>query len=40
MNEGQIVETGDATELLSNPKEEYTRALVDAIPNLVGEPAA
>ena len=37
MNEGQIVETGDAEELLSNPREAYTRALVDAIPNLSRE---
>ena len=37
MNEGQIVETGDAEELLSNPREAYTRALVDAVPNLSRE---
>ncbi|MBT5570191.1 MAG: ABC transporter ATP-binding protein [Alphaproteobacteria bacterium] len=33
MNEGRIVETGKASELLTNPKEDYTRALVEAIPH-------
>ena len=33
MNEGRIVETGNASELLSNPKEDYTRTLVEAIPH-------
>lgn len=33
MNEGRIVETGNASELLANPKEQYTRTLVEAIPH-------
>jgi len=39
MNEGRIVETGKASELLTNPKEDYTRALVEAIPHF-GQPEA
>ena len=34
MNRGKIVETGTADEVLTNPKMEYTRTLVDAIPHL------
>jgi peptide/nickel transport system ATP-binding protein len=34
MNRGRIVETGTADEVLTNPKMEYTRTLVDAIPHL------
>jgi peptide/nickel transport system ATP-binding protein len=34
MNEGRIVETGDAETLLSAPREAYTRKLVSAIPHL------
>ncbi len=33
MNRGQIVETGDATEVLRAPKAEYTRSLIQAIPH-------
>jgi peptide/nickel transport system ATP-binding protein len=32
MHEGKIVELGDADELTSNPKTEYTRKLIEAIP--------
>jgi len=38
MNRGRIVETGTADDVLKNPKEAYTRTLVDAIPHF--EPAA
>ena len=33
MNRGQIVETGNATEVLRSPKAEYTRSLIEAIPH-------
>ncbi len=33
MNRGRIVETGTADDVLKNPKEAYTRTLVDAIPH-------
>ncbi len=33
MNKGRIVETGTADEVLNNPREAYTRTLVDAIPH-------
>ncbi len=33
MNRGRIVEQGDATQLLQNPQQPYTRTLVDAIPH-------
>lgn len=33
MNCGQIVESGDATEVLRSPKAEYTRSLIQAIPH-------
>jgi ABC-type oligopeptide transport system ATPase subunit len=32
MNKGQIVETGDAEEVYSNPQNEYTKALLAAVP--------
>ena len=32
MNEGKIVELGSANEIYANPKEEYTRNLIEAIP--------
>lgn len=32
MNQGQIVEYGDTAEIFGNPKQEYTRNLLDAIP--------
>lgn len=32
MNEGKIVERGDADEIYENPKKEYTKRLIDAIP--------
>jgi len=32
MNNGKIVELGDATEVYQHPKSEYTRMLIDAIP--------
>jgi peptide/nickel transport system ATP-binding protein len=38
MNRGQIVETGDATEVLRAPKADYTRTLIEAIPHF--RPAA
>ena len=34
MNRGRIVETGTADDVLKNPKEAYTRTLVEAIPHL------
>lgn len=39
MNRGKIVETGTAEEVLNNPKMEYTKTLVDAIPQMALEPA-
>ena len=33
MNEGKIVEFGPADSIYANPKEEYTRKLIDSIPN-------
>ena len=33
MNEGVIVEEGDAAEIYRNPRESYTRKLIEAIPN-------
>jgi peptide/nickel transport system ATP-binding protein len=32
MNQGKIVESGTADEILNHPKEEYTRQLIEAIP--------
>jgi peptide/nickel transport system ATP-binding protein len=34
MRNGQIVETGTATDVLGNPKHEYTQALIKALPRL------
>ncbi len=33
MNKGKIVETGTADEVLANPKEDYTKTLISAIPH-------
>ena len=33
MNRGRIVETGTADDVLNNPREAYTRTLVEAIPH-------
>jgi oligopeptide/dipeptide ABC transporter ATP-binding protein len=35
---GQVVEEGTATEVLAAPRHPYTRALLDCIPSLEGEP--
>ncbi|MDU1589893.1 MAG: peptide ABC transporter ATP-binding protein [Cutibacterium avidum] len=32
LSKGRIVEEGPTTEVLSHPREEYTRALVSAVP--------
>ena len=32
MNQGKIVEQGNSDEIYSNPQNEYTRKLIDAIP--------
>ncbi len=32
MNKGKIVELGDAEEIINNPKEDYTKKLLDSIP--------
>jgi peptide/nickel transport system ATP-binding protein len=32
MNQGKIVESGTADEILNHPKQEYTRQLIEAIP--------
>ncbi len=37
MNKGQIVEASPTAELFAAPKNEYTRALIDAVPRLTGE---
>ena len=34
MRSGAIVETGDADEVWSNPREDYTKALLDAVPRV------
>lgn len=34
MYRGRIVEFGECTQILSNPQDEYTRTLVDAVPRL------
>jgi ABC-type dipeptide/oligopeptide/nickel transport system ATPase component len=34
MYQGKIVETGPAAEVLSAPKHEYTRRLLDSVPKL------
>ena len=33
MNKGKIVEEGTSDEIMNHPKEEYTRLLIEAIPN-------
>lgn len=33
LRDGKVVESGDADELILNPKEDYTRALIEAIPH-------
>ncbi|MET1034706.1 MAG: ABC transporter ATP-binding protein [Arthrobacter sp.] len=37
MQHGRIVETGRASEVLSNPKHDYTRQLIDAVPSPSGK---
>jgi len=32
MNQGKIVETGNAEEVIKNPKHSYTKALLSAVP--------
>jgi peptide/nickel transport system ATP-binding protein len=39
MYAGQIVETGTARQVLQNPKQPYTRALIDSVPKLGAETA-
>ncbi|MFK4303682.1 ABC-type dipeptide/oligopeptide/nickel transport system ATPase component [Paenibacillus sp. RC254] len=34
MREGQLMETGNTLPLLNNPKQPYTRRLIEAIPSL------
>ncbi|WP_423189814.1 ABC transporter ATP-binding protein [Alkalibacterium sp. f15] len=34
MKEGKVIESGDTKSVFQNPKEEYTKMLLDAIPNL------
>jgi peptide/nickel transport system ATP-binding protein len=34
MKDGAIVESGDVAEVFRNPRQDYTRALLDAIPRL------
>jgi len=33
LNDGEIVERGEAIDVIRNPKDDYTRRLVEAIPN-------
>jgi peptide/nickel transport system ATP-binding protein len=37
MNKGKIVEEGVTTEVLSSPKEEYTKFLISSVPK-IGKP--
>lgn len=37
LKDGKIVETGNTSEVFSNPKDPYTKRLLDAIPNLRNE---
>ena len=37
MQHGRIVETGRASEVLSNPRHDYTRQLIDAVPSAAGK---
>ncbi len=34
MQSGRIVETGTASEIFANPKDDYTRMLLDAVPRI------
>ena len=34
MNRGRIVESGDCSEVLGNPRDEYTRALIASVPRI------
>ncbi|WP_423190291.1 hypothetical protein ACO1PF_05330 [Alkalibacterium sp. f15] len=34
MNKGRVIEQGRTKEIFSNPKEDYTKNLLAAIPNL------
>lgn len=38
MQNGRIVESGTREEIMYNPKEEYTKKLIEAIPTMEGEP--
>jgi peptide/nickel transport system ATP-binding protein len=40
LNNGEIVERGEAVDVIRNPKDEYTRRLVEAIPNPFAEALA
>ncbi|WP_416896444.1 MAG: dipeptide ABC transporter ATP-binding protein [Minwuia sp.] len=40
MNGGRIIEEGPSEEILSNPKDPYTRTLIDAVPHLDMDQAA
>lgn len=40
LNNGEIVERGEAIDVIRNPKDEYTRRLVEAIPNPFAEAMA
>jgi peptide/nickel transport system ATP-binding protein len=35
MNKGEIIETGPADEVYYHPKNQYTKQLIEAIPNLI-----
>ena len=37
MNRGCIVESGNAEDVLNNPREDYTRTLIEAIPHFEPE---
>ncbi|WP_394249392.1 dipeptide ABC transporter ATP-binding protein [Arthrobacter pityocampae] len=37
MQHGRIVESGRASEVLGNPRHEYTRQLIDAVPSVAGK---
>ena len=39
MQAGRVVELGPAEQVISNPREEYTRTLLAAVPEIVGESA-